>query len=321
MEKIVIDRNIPLIGCIAFGIIDRGTNLLQVRPTSLCNLNCIFCSTNAPVHPVYYEVDLDYLIEGIKEIVKLKGDNVLINFDSVGETLIYPKFLDLVKEVGKIKEVSEISMQTNGVLLTKDYVDKLEKFGMNRINLSINSLDKNLAKKLSGCDFYDLDKILEIASYINKSKIELLIAPVWLPNVNDEDIVKLIKLCKDWKCKIGIQKYEIYKYGRKLKEVKQINWWKFYEQLKKWEKELGVKLRLDKKDFKIEKRVRVGEVFKKNERVNVEIVAKGWWKEQMLGKARSRCISINNCENKIGDKINIRILETKNNLYVGEKII
>jgi uncharacterized Fe-S cluster-containing radical SAM superfamily enzyme len=48
-EKIVfkIRRPIPLVGHIAFGVIDRGTNIIQVRPTSLCNLNCIFCSVDA----------------------------------------------------------------------------------------------------------------------------------------------------------------------------------------------------------------------------------------------------------------------------------
>jgi len=43
----ILIRDIPLFGCIAFGIIDRGTNVLQVRPISECPLACIFCSTDA----------------------------------------------------------------------------------------------------------------------------------------------------------------------------------------------------------------------------------------------------------------------------------
>ncbi|HDD34251.1 MAG TPA: radical SAM protein, partial [Thermofilaceae archaeon] len=38
---------IPLIGHLAFGIVDRGTNLLQIRPTSSCPLSCVFCSVDA----------------------------------------------------------------------------------------------------------------------------------------------------------------------------------------------------------------------------------------------------------------------------------
>jgi uncharacterized Fe-S cluster-containing radical SAM superfamily enzyme len=34
-------HNMPLAGHIAFGVIDRGTNILQVRPTTICPYNCI----------------------------------------------------------------------------------------------------------------------------------------------------------------------------------------------------------------------------------------------------------------------------------------
>ncbi|MFP3179020.1 MAG: radical SAM protein, partial [Thermocladium sp.] len=39
-----IDERYPLVGSLAFGIIDRGTNVIEVRPTSICSLSCIFCS-------------------------------------------------------------------------------------------------------------------------------------------------------------------------------------------------------------------------------------------------------------------------------------
>ncbi|MBT4440771.1 hypothetical protein HOC98_01565, partial [archaeon] len=51
---IKINEDIPLMGCIAFGIIDRGTNLLQVRATSMCNLNCVFCSTDSGPFSQYH---------------------------------------------------------------------------------------------------------------------------------------------------------------------------------------------------------------------------------------------------------------------------
>ena len=37
---------IPLIGHTAFGLIDRGTNIIQVRGLSGCNINCPFCSVD-----------------------------------------------------------------------------------------------------------------------------------------------------------------------------------------------------------------------------------------------------------------------------------
>ena len=45
--RVTYESGIPLIGCIAFGLIDRGTNLIQIRPFTGCPLSCIFCSVDA----------------------------------------------------------------------------------------------------------------------------------------------------------------------------------------------------------------------------------------------------------------------------------
>ncbi|MDD1656702.1 MAG: radical SAM protein, partial [Methanomicrobiales archaeon] len=59
------ETGIPLIGSVAFGIIDRGTSLLQVRPSCSCNLNCPFCSVDAGPcsrsRATEYQVDRGYL--------------------------------------------------------------------------------------------------------------------------------------------------------------------------------------------------------------------------------------------------------------------
>jgi len=321
--KVTKETGIPLVGCIAFGCIDRGTNLLQIRPTSLCNLQCVFCSVDAgiysKIHPVAYEVELNYLMQWVKEIVEYKGLGVEANFDSVGEILTYPNFLQLVEETEKLENVSKISMQTNGTLLTKNMTNKLEQLGMNRINLSINSLDEEKAKLFSGTKNYDVKHILEMAEQISKSRIELLLAPVYLPGVNDKDIEEIIQLSKKLNARIGIQKYEIYKYGRQYKPAKHINWWKFYRKLEEWEKKYNLKLKLSAKDLEIEKRKRLPQIFNKGEKLTVEIKASGWMNGQMVGVAKNRSISINNCKHNLGDKVKIKILENKNEIYVAEE--
>lgn len=322
--KITKETGIPLVGLIFIGIIDRGTNLLQIRPTSLCNLNCIFCSVYAgpysKMHPTAYEVEFNYLVRWIKEIVEYKEKGVEANFDSAGELLTYKDFIKLVEETGKLENVEKMSMQTNGVLLTKEIVDKLETLGMNRINLSINSLDPEKARKFSGIPNYNVNHIKEIAEYITKSKIELLLAPIYIPNVNDKDVEEIIQLAKKLNAKLGIQKYEIYKYGRKVKEAKKINWWKFYKKLEEWEKKHEVKLKLTAEELKIEKRKRLPKIFEKGEKLIAEVKAPGWLKGQMIAAAKNRSISVNKCTKNINDKVKIKILEDKNELYVAEEI-
>lgn len=321
--KITEDTEIPLIGTIMFGIVDRGTNLLQIRPTTICPLNCPFCSTDSgkysKTRQADYEVDLDYLLKWVKEIVKFKKIPIEANIDSVGEPISYPRTIELVEKLSKIKGIYRVSMQTNGFLLTEEKIHKLEKAGLYRLNLSINSLNKEKARLLSGTDYYDIEKIIDLAKYITKNtKIELLIAPVWIPNINDNDIEDIIEFTKRIGAKLGIQKYEIYKYSRKLKRAKHDNWWKFYKKLEELEKKHNTKLKLSKKDFDIVPAERIPTKLNKGEKINAKVVAPGWLKEQMLAVAKNRCITVNNCKAKIGQTVNIKILENKNNIYIGE---
>jgi len=323
MELIHITREsgIPLIGCIAFGIIDRGTDLLQVRPTTTCNMHCRFCSVSAnspDMHPASFTVDKDYLLEEVRKVIEFKDVECEINLDSVGELTTYANLAELVKGIKAIPKVKRISMQTNGTLLDGAKIYSLEKAGINQINLSINSLDPIQAQDLSGCNTYSLDNILQAAKIISDSSIQLLIAPVWIPRVNDAEIPKLIELAKKLNAKIGIQKYETYRYSRKIKGTKPITFWKFYQQLKQWEKETGTRLILTKDDFNIHKASRLPNVFEERDKIQAVVKCQGWNKGQMIAAAKDRCISVNDCRTEIGKRARVRILENKNNIYVAE---
>ena len=322
-----INEPIPLIGAIYFGIIDRGTNLLQVRAYCGCNLNCPFCSVDAGpfsrTRVNQYIVDLDYLVRYVKEIIKFKGiDDIECHLDSTGEPMLYPKIVELVKRLREIPEVGIISLQTNGTLLTKEKIKQFEKAGLTRINLSLSSMNPELAKKLAGVPWYDVEKIKEIAKEIAKSKIDLLIAPVYLPRINDEEIPKIIRFALEIgagkNCPpLGVQKFEKYKLGRKPSGIRIQTWWQFYNKyLKSLEKEFGVKLILKPKDFGIHKAKMLPIVMEKGEKVKVDIIAPGWLRNEMLGVARNRCVSIVDC-NKQKGRVKVKIVSNKHNIYVG----
>ena len=323
---IKIDRNsrIPLIGLIHIGVIDRGSSLLQVRASTACNMKCTFCSTAAnsyEMHPYNYEVELDYLLDWIKEAIRLKDSYVnQINIDSVGEPTAYPRIVELVKEVKKIPGIEMVTMQSNGTLLTKEKIRALEEAGLDRINLSVHSLVPDQSKKLFGSSNYNLEKIIEICKLINNSKMELNLTPVYLPGINDEQIEKLVFFAKELGCRISIQKYEIYRYSRKEKKAKEQNWFKFYRKLEELEKKLDYKLKLGPIDFKIYKSKRVPLVFKRGDIILAEVVMPGWIKNEVIAKANNRSITIIDCNANIGDKIKIRILETRDSIYIAKKV-
>ena len=320
--RITKESGIPLIGCIAFGIIDRGTNLLQVRCTSFCNMNCSFCSTDAGPyskrHKVNYIVDVDYLVEEVEKIAKIKGEELIVFLDSVGEPMSHPDFIELVKKLKTIREVKEIVVITNGTFLTKEKIDLLKEAGLSRINLSFHSLNPEKAKNLFGMNGYDLEKVIELIHYIKEKKLDMMLTPVWIPGINDEDIEEIIKFVKQVDCKIGLQKYEEYRHSRKIKGAKNQTYWKFYNKVEEWEKTYDLKLVVNAEELNVKKRDRIQEIFNVGDKVNVEIICEGWMPGQMIGKASGRCISINNCNREVGDRLKVNILQNKNNIYLAE---
>ncbi len=318
---IKLKEDVPLLGALFIGVVDRGTNLLQVRATTVCNLNCEFCSTDSGIcskfHKANFEVSVDSLVKWVKEAIRLKElPKIDILIDSVGNPFCYPKMEELVSELKKIKEVGKISTQANGMMLSPEKIKKLEKAGLGRINLSLISLDPEQSIKLSGVKNYDLKHVLKIIDEIKKSKIELLITPVYIPGVNN--IEEIIQFCKEKEIKLGIQNYEVHKYGRKIKNSKKMSWWKFYELLKRLEKKYNIKLKLGPNDFGIKRSKKIPLVFDKNEKVSVEIVSEGWSRDQCLAKSRDRLISVNDCKGKPGDRINVKILDNKNGIYMAK---
>jgi uncharacterized Fe-S cluster-containing radical SAM superfamily enzyme len=325
--RITRDSEIPLVGSLYFGIIDRGTSILQVRPSCGCNLNCPFCSVDAgpasTTRATSYEVELEYLLEAVQEIAQFKGAGVECHIDSPGEPVMYSRLPDLIAEVRQIHEVSTISLQTNGTLLNDAKIAALEAAGLDRINLSLHALDPAIAQSLAGVDWYDIEKLTEAAKAVAKSRIDLLIAPVYIPGINDAEIPKLIRFAQDIGAgkrfpPLGIQKFEHYRYGRSPKGVKAQSWWQFFNRsIRPWEKEFGVRLRLDPaKDFGTVRRPFIPLVFSKGEKVTVEVRAPGWIHGEMLGVARNRVVSIYNCPKESG-QVRVKIVATKHNIYVG----
>jgi len=330
-----VDCSIPIVGCIAFGCIDRGTNLIQVRPTSICPLSCIFCSTNAGpksrIRQAEYLVELDHLVEGFRELVRLKGAwGIEAHIDTVGDPLTYPKIVELVHELGQTPGVEVVSLQTHGPLLTERLVDRLSAAGLSRINLSIDALEPDLARKLAGTEWFDVERVVNIAQYIvENTSIDLLIAPIWVPGVNDGEIPRLIEFAlrvgagRRWP-PLGIQKYEVHKYGRKVRGVRVMGWGEFYSRLRGMERRYGVKLILRPEDFKIHRRPMLPIPYRRHEKVKVRVVAPGWLRGEKLAVTTrgDRAITLINADPiPVGARLKARILTNKHNIYVAEPVL
>ena len=325
--RITAESDIPLVGSLYFGVIDRGTSLLQVRPSCGCNLNCPFCSVDAgpasKTRAASYEVELEYLLSAVEEIAPFKGTGVECHIDSPGEPLMYARLPELVAALKAIDAVSVVSLQTNGTLLDEKKIAALAAAGLDRVNLSLHALEPALAREMAGVDWFDIGKVTDAARAVAQSSMDLLIAPVYMPGINDAEIPELIAFARECGAgkkfpPLGIQKFERYKYGRTPKGVKVQSWWQFFNRsIKEWEKASGLSLRLDPgRDFGTVRRPSLPLVFKKGEKATVEIRAPGWIHGEQLGVARNRVVSVFGCDKTAG-QVRVKIVAAKNNIYVG----
>ena len=317
-EIIYVDEQsgIPLFGVDFIGIIDRGTNVIEIKPLTLCNLKCKYCFVSAGDYETNFVVEPNYLFKKIRDIVEIKGShNIEIHFAPYGEIILYPNIFDLIKEIWKIKGIETISLQTNGLLLNEEIIKQFEEAKITRLNISLNSLREEKANYLCNCRNYDMENLLRNISYLLESSIDVLIAPVWFPGENDDDIEDIIRYIKDLrkqdysekKIQIGIQKYLIYKTGRKLKKIRPKSWGYFYDQLSLLERKYNIKLKLGPKDFGIHKRKTVATLrVQKNDLLKLKIISKGRWKKEYIGK--------------IGANLGIKVLLNKP-IIDSEKII
>ncbi|MFX1487602.1 MAG: radical SAM protein, partial [Promethearchaeota archaeon] len=231
--------------------------------------------------------------------------------------------------------VETISMQTNGLLLNQDVITQLESTNLTRINISLNTLSQKKATYLSNCPDFNIKDLQKNIELLLLSKINVLLAPVWFPGENDEDIEDLIIYTLDLrkrgyseeKIQIGIQKYLIYKTGRKLKKIRPKSWDYFYKQLTKLEKKHKIKLKLGPNDFNIHKRRKYPiQRFTKNEIHRLTVVSKGRWDNEYIGKINDNSgikilvdKNLVHSENLVGSEIEVKIIKAnyKNNLLTA----
>ena len=317
-KAIYIHKNsgIPLIGNLEFGIVDRNTSLIELRPMTSCNLDCVFCSVDESKRCVDFVVEKDYLVEEFKKLVEFKQcDNIEAHIGTQGEPLLYEPLADLVRDLRKLKQVKKFSINTNATLLTKKKADELIDAGLTNFNISLNAIDENIAKKMANKSSYSVKNILEIAEYVAKKGANVRLSPVWVNTMNDKEIEKIILFAKKIGAKLGIQNFLEYKFGKK--PAKQLDFEEFFKRLKGLEKKHNAKLILSSDDFNIQYTKKLPKPADKGDIIKAEIKFPGRLKKEMIGVFDNRTITLTNCTKSIGATVKARILRSKHNIFMG----
>ncbi len=314
--------DIPLVGSNEFGIVDRNTSLLEIKPLTGCNLNCIYCSVNEGINKKVNDILIDpyYLASEAAKLASAKTHPVEFNIGPHAEPLLYPFIIKLIEELSKIPNCSVISINTNGTILSKHLIDDLKKAGLSRINLSLNTLDKKKLDALSG-KAYPLSNVLRMIDYCKEINLPVLIAPLVVPSYNDtpEDVEGLVRLAKTINSPfptIGFQKFLTYKGGRN--PVGETSFDEFFDLLKPFEEKYDIILtpKSDYNPFGIFEDTKLEKPMTKNEVVKATIVAKGRVPNETLCVAKNRVITVRGLYQKSGSVL-IKLVRDKHNIFLG----
>ncbi len=159
---------------------------LRFSLTDRCNLNCIYCTPLKKSQFLSRDEVLSYeeIVEVAKVFVKTGIRNLRL---TGGEPLIKKGLAGLVKMLRSINGLKEISMTTNGVML-KDLAADLKKSGLDRINISLDTLKKEKFRRITGLDhFGDVWAGIKAALRAGLHPVKLNV--ILMKGINDDEIL------------------------------------------------------------------------------------------------------------------------------------
>lgn len=161
----------------------QKVDYLRISVTDRCNLRCVYCMPPGGVEFIPHNEILSY-----EDIEFFVGVATSLGFSKIrltgGEPLVRQNLAVLVRALSHTPGVLDISLTTNGILLPR-YASELKKAGLQRVNISLDTLDPDRYRSLTrgGSLRAALDGI-EVALEVGLSPVKL--NAVLTPGILDE---------------------------------------------------------------------------------------------------------------------------------------
>ncbi|MDQ5848984.1 MAG: GTP 3',8-cyclase MoaA [Pseudomonadota bacterium] len=164
---------------------------LRISVTDRCNFRCVYCMPRQ-----VFDADYKFLpqsaILSFEEIARLAGIFVGLGVQKIrltgGEPLVRRHLHRLVEMLSPL--AAEITLTTNGSLLANQ-IQELRKAGLNRVTVSLDSLDDATFRAMNDADF-PVAKVIEgIEAAARAGLAPVKINMVVKRGSNDQDIVRM----------------------------------------------------------------------------------------------------------------------------------
>jgi len=171
----------------------RKIDYLRLSVTERCNFRCTYCMPEKPFSWVPNEELLSF--DELFLFVKVAIDEGIRKIRITGGEPTLREDLDrFIKMLFDYSPEIDIALTTNGFLMA-EYADRYAKAGLKRINISLDSINRETAKKIAG----GKDVLPNVLAGIDASikagmRVKLNCVPI--KNINDIELAEIFEYCK-----------------------------------------------------------------------------------------------------------------------------
>jgi len=167
---------------------------LRISVTDRCNIRCFYCmpETDVKFQPREQILTFEEIERFVRVAVTLGVRKLRM---TGGEPLVRKELAKLIKKLVAIEGIQDLALTTNGVLLT-DQAEELYDAGLRRINVHLDTLDRDRFKQITRRD--DLPKVLEGIELCRRLGYgPIKINAVAVKNLVEPDIIPLARFGRE----------------------------------------------------------------------------------------------------------------------------
>lgn len=136
--------------------LSRPVRDLRISVTDRCNFRCSYCMPKEVFNSQYEFLRRAQLLS-FEEITRVARIFASLGVRKIrltgGEPLLRKNLAVLIEHLAAIDSIQDISLTTNGVLLTAARARELKAAGLNRITISLDTLDAETFRAISNAEF------------------------------------------------------------------------------------------------------------------------------------------------------------------------